>query len=137
MLGHNEYHDQTRAGHRYSVFRGGVLVVTSTLYEKLSNSGDFNWTGGEVQLAIGKPSETIELKSDQIEVTGNVTITNTPNLQIRWDAAVPDLHDNPSWDLITANGTVTGTVNLTTMVQTNINFEVFYTNQEVGVRKKN
>jgi hypothetical protein len=90
-----------------------VLNMPDNVYGTLSISSLLDWAGGEIRMAIGKKNGNPI--GDQIVVGGNVVITNTPKLTIRWTSDVPGMPKNTSWDLIRttgANSTITGIISL-------------------------
>lgn len=94
------------------VLAGGELKMPQGQVRNLNVVGDFNWTGGVIELYL---STSPDKSSDRIVMTGgDMLITNTPTLKLRWDeAGMRAMAKDSTWHLIevAAQKQITGAYN--------------------------
>lgn len=98
----------------YALVVKGTAVVSMPQpapapYLTLAVGGKFGWSGGEIKLALSAG----DTQCDKVYASGNIEITGTPKLSLRWiEASMLNTAVNTVWELMKSEtGKITGAVN--------------------------
>jgi hypothetical protein len=98
----------------YALVVKGTAVVSmpqgsGAPYLTLAVGGNFGWSGGEIKLALSAG----DTQCDKVTATGNIEISGTPKLSLRWvEASMLNTAVDTIWELMkSTDGKITGAVN--------------------------